>query len=49
MTTPTALEELKRIYAAAGAEGQVRLVVSKGKGHEMDVEALLAFMGGASR
>lgn len=43
-TVPGALEDLKKIYAAAGAEGKVRLVVSKGKHHEMDVEALLAFM-----
>jgi hypothetical protein len=39
-----ALRELRKIYAAAGAKGGVKLIVSKGKGHEMDIEALLAFM-----
>ncbi len=43
-TVAPALRELRAIYAAAGAKGKVQLIVSKGKGHEMDVEALLAFM-----
>jgi dienelactone hydrolase len=43
-TVPEALRQLKKIYAAAGAEEKVQLIVSVGKGHEMDVEALLAFM-----
>jgi len=43
-TVPGAIDELKKIYAAAGAEGKVRLIVSKGKHHEMDVEALLEFL-----
>ncbi len=42
-TVPVALRELKQIYAAAGAEDRVRLIVSKGKGHEIDVPALLEF------
>jgi dienelactone hydrolase len=43
-TVPEALRQLRKIYAAAGAEEKVQLIVSPGKGHEMDVEALLAFM-----
>jgi len=43
-TVPPALEQLKKIYAAAGAKGKVDLIVSKGKGHEMDIEALVEFM-----
>jgi dienelactone hydrolase len=43
-TVPEAVRQLKKIYAAAGAEGTVQLIVSAGKGHEMDIEALLAFM-----
>jgi dienelactone hydrolase len=43
-TVEGAFQELKKIYAAVGAEGQVRLIVSKGKGHEMDIGALVAFM-----
>ena len=39
-----ALEQLRTIYAAAGAKDKVELIVSKGKGHEMDIEALLKFM-----
>jgi hypothetical protein len=43
-TVPVAFEELKKIYAAAGAEKQAQLIVSKGKRHEMDVDELLAFL-----
>jgi hypothetical protein len=43
-TVPEALRQLKQIYAAAGAKDKVELIVSAGMGHEMDVEALLAFM-----
>jgi dienelactone hydrolase len=42
-TVEPAFKELKQIYAAAKAEDRVRLLVSKGKGHEMDVPALLEF------
>jgi dienelactone hydrolase len=43
-TVAPALRELRAVYAAAGAKGKVQLIVSKGRGHEMDIEALLAFM-----
>jgi hypothetical protein len=43
-TVPEAVRQLKKIYAAAGAEGNVQLIVSAGKGHEMDLDALRAFM-----
>jgi cephalosporin-C deacetylase-like acetyl esterase len=39
-----ALDELRAIYRAAGAEEQVKLVVSEGKGHEMDLEAAASFL-----
>jgi dienelactone hydrolase len=45
-TVAPALKELTAIYAAAGAEDNVHLIVSKGKGHEMDVPALVAFLKG---
>ena len=32
------------VYAAAGAKDKVELIISKGKGHEMDVEGLVEFM-----
>lgn len=43
-TVPVAFKELQKIYAAAGAEKQAQLIVSKGKRHEMDVDELLAFL-----
>lgn len=44
-TVPEALAQLKKIYAAARAgDEKVQLIVSAGRGHEMDVDALLAFM-----
>jgi dienelactone hydrolase len=43
-TVPGSIQELKQIYTAVGAEAKVRLIVSKGKRHEMDIEALLTFM-----
>jgi dienelactone hydrolase len=43
-TVPPALEQLRKIYAAAGADENVQLIVSRNQGHEMDIEALLAFM-----
>lgn len=40
---PDLVAEAGRIYAAAGAEENVKLVVTPGAGHAMDVEALLEF------
>jgi dienelactone hydrolase len=45
-TVPSAIKELKAIYSALGAADKVTLLVSKGKGHEMDIEALVEFMKG---
>jgi dienelactone hydrolase len=44
-TVVPSLEELKAIYARMNAAEKVRLVVTKGMRHEMDVDALLAFLG----
>lgn len=44
-TVPQSLEELKEIYRAFGAEDAVRLIVTPGKHHEMDVPQLLEFFG----
>jgi hypothetical protein len=41
---PELYEEASAIYAAAGAAGKVKLLVSKGMGHAMDLPALLEFM-----
>jgi dienelactone hydrolase len=43
-TVTPALEQLRKIYAAAGAGEKVQLIVGRNQGHEMDIEALLAFM-----
>jgi dienelactone hydrolase len=43
-TVPGAVEELKSLYGRAGAADQVTLLVTKGKGHEMDIAALLKFL-----
>ncbi|OAI45400.1 hypothetical protein AYO44_12910 [Planctomycetaceae bacterium SCGC AG-212-F19] len=43
-TVAPAVADLKKIYAAAQAEDRVRLIVTKGKHHEMDIEALRKFM-----
>jgi len=40
---PQLIEEVRAIYAAAGAPDNVRLIVTPGSGHAMDVDALLAF------
>lgn len=40
---PDLIAEAGQIYAAAGAEGNVRLIVTPGAGHAMNVEALLEF------
>jgi dienelactone hydrolase len=44
-TVPQSLEELKEIYRAFGAEEAVRLIVTPGKHHEMDIPQLLKFFG----
>jgi len=44
-TVAPSIEELRAIYARMNAADKVRLVVSKGLRHEMDVNALLAFLG----
>jgi dienelactone hydrolase len=43
-TVPAAVTELKAIYARAGAEDRVKLLVTRGKGHEMDIAAMLEFL-----
>ncbi len=40
---PAFVTEARQIYAAAGAEEQVELFVTRGTGHAMDVTALLSF------
>jgi len=45
-TVEPALAELRTIYAAFDAEDAVRQIVSPGKGHEMDNDALLDFLAG---
>jgi len=44
-TVPQSLEELKEIYKAFEAEEAVRLIVTPGKHHEMDILQLLEFFG----
>jgi dienelactone hydrolase len=44
-TVGPALEELREIYRAWGAEEAVRLIVTPKAGHEMDIPALLEFLG----
>ncbi len=39
------LREARRIYAAAGAEGKVSMVVTPGMGHAFDVDACLGLFG----
>ncbi len=46
-TVPASITELQAIYAQMNAAAKVKLVVSKGKEHEMDMEALLAFLNEA--
>ncbi len=43
-TVPQSLAELKAIYRAFGADDAVRLIVTPGKRHEMDVPQLLEFL-----
>jgi dienelactone hydrolase len=43
-TVPGAIAALRRIYAAAGAPDAVRMVVSPGLGHELDLAAIAGFL-----
>jgi dienelactone hydrolase len=43
-SVPASLDDLRRIYRAAGAEDRVQLLVSPGLGHEMDTAAAAAFL-----
>jgi dienelactone hydrolase len=43
-TVVSSVEELRAIYAAAGASEHISLVVSEGRKHEMDIEALALFL-----
>jgi dienelactone hydrolase len=43
-SVPASLDDLRRIYRAAGAEDRVHLVVSPGVRHEMDTDAAAAFL-----
>lgn len=45
-TVPGALQDLRAIYAAFDAPDAVRLIVSEGRKHEMDIEALVEFLSG---
>jgi dienelactone hydrolase len=44
-TVPASLEELREIYGAWGAAAAVRLLVTPKAHHEMDIPALLEFLG----
>jgi dienelactone hydrolase len=43
-TVLPAINEVKAIYAAVDAETNVHFVVSEGKGHEMDIDAVVEFL-----
>lgn len=43
-TVPGSIAELQAIYAQMNAADRVKLVVSKGKHHEMDIDALVEFL-----
>jgi hypothetical protein len=43
-TVEPSLRELREIYSALGGEGAVRLVVTPGTAHEMDLRALREFL-----
>jgi dienelactone hydrolase len=45
-TVDGSIKELKAVYAKAGAEDQVKLVVTPNQGHTMDVEAAREFVAG---
>lgn len=44
-TVPRSLEELRDIYRAFGGDGSIKLIVTPGKHHEMDIPQLLKFLG----
>jgi dienelactone hydrolase len=44
-TVPPSIAALRQIYAAVGAADNVQLVVSPNMGHEMDLAALMSFLG----
>jgi hypothetical protein len=44
-TVPQSMHELQDIYKAFGDEDAVRLIVTPGKHHEMDIPELLKFLG----
>ncbi len=46
-TVPQSLQELREIYKAFDGEGAVKLIVTPGKHHEMDIPQLLKFFGDA--
>ncbi len=43
-TVLPAINEVKTIYAAVGAESNVHFMVTAGKGHEMDIDAVVEFL-----
>ena len=43
-SVPELMDEVKAIYAAAGAEDKVKLHITPAVGHVLDVDALLAFL-----
>ena len=43
-SVPPALDELRAIYRAFDAGDQVRVHISKGMGHEMDIPLLLRYL-----
>lgn len=46
-TVPQSMQELQDIYKVFGGEGEVKLIVTPGKHHEMDIPQLLKFFGDA--
>jgi len=46
-TVPQSLQELRDIYNVFGGDDAVRLIVTAGKHHEMDIPQLLKFLGDA--
>jgi dienelactone hydrolase len=43
-TVPESMEELREVYGAFGVREAVTLVITPGRGHEMDIPALLDFL-----
>lgn len=43
-TVPQSIEDVRRIYAAMFAEESVQVVITPGRGHEMDLDALAHFL-----